>query len=57
LQRSTSAFFAKIDFGAFARGLFIPKIGFDKAYLTAIVAIFSATISPYLFFWQASREV
>jgi NRAMP (natural resistance-associated macrophage protein)-like metal ion transporter len=50
-------FFAKVDFSAFARGLFIPKLSFDRAYLTAIVAIFGTTISPYLFFWQASQEV
>ena len=29
----------------------------SKEYLTAIVAIFGTTISPYMFFWQASHEV
>jgi len=35
----------------------IPDIKFTKDYLLIIVAIFGTTISPYLFFWQASEEV
>lgn len=26
-------------------------------YITTVVAVFGTTISPYLFFWQASQEV
>jgi len=37
--------------------LVMPKAEFSREYLTAIVAIFGTTISPYLFFWQASHEV
>ena len=33
------------------------SISLDKDYVTAVVAIFGTTISPYLFFWQASQEV
>ena len=29
----------------------------DGEHITAIVAVFGTTISPYLFFWQASQEV
>jgi len=29
----------------------------DGAFWTTIVAILGTTISPYLFFWQASQEV
>ena len=36
---------------------FIPKIIWNKEYLAMIVAIFGTTISPYLFFWQASEVV
>ena len=36
---------------------FVPHIEVSKDYLAAIVAIFGTTISPYLFFWQASSEV
>ena len=38
-------------------GTFIPSITFSNRYLTALTAVFGTTISPYLFFWQASREV
>jgi NRAMP (natural resistance-associated macrophage protein)-like metal ion transporter len=35
----------------------IPTIQFDKDYLLNLVAILGTTISPYLFFWQASQEI
>jgi Mn2+/Fe2+ NRAMP family transporter len=31
--------------------------GFSSSYMTALTAVFGTTISPYLFFWQASQEV
>jgi Mn2+/Fe2+ NRAMP family transporter len=31
--------------------------GFSSNYMTALTAVFGTTISPYLFFWQASLEV
>ena len=34
-----------------------PHFAFTAEYLTVIVAVFGTTISPYLFFWQASQEV
>lgn len=34
-----------------------PDVKWSKDYLTTLVAIFGTTISPYLFFWQASEEV
>lgn len=36
---------------------FIPTITFSDKYLFAMVAVFGTTITPYLFFWQASEEV
>jgi NRAMP (natural resistance-associated macrophage protein)-like metal ion transporter len=36
---------------------FRPAISFEREYITVIVAVFGTTISPYLFFWQASQEV
>jgi NRAMP (natural resistance-associated macrophage protein)-like metal ion transporter len=39
-----------------ARGLFIPTLSADVAFWTTVVAVFGTTISPYLFFWQASQE-
>jgi Mn2+/Fe2+ NRAMP family transporter len=35
----------------------VPHIEFTPAYLTLLVALIGTTISPYLFFWQASEEV
>ena len=40
-----------------AHDLVLPHIEFSGSYLTAVVAIFGTTISPYLFFWQAAEEV
>ena len=44
------------DWGAVARHTFIPSIRFDKEFLSILVAILGTTISPYLFFWQATME-
>ena len=35
---------------------FIPTIKFDKNFISILVAILGTTISPYLFFWQATME-
>jgi Mn2+/Fe2+ NRAMP family transporter len=40
-----------------ARGLFIPTLSASTTFWTSVVAILGTTISPYLFFWQASQEV
>jgi Mn2+/Fe2+ NRAMP family transporter len=40
-----------------AKEIFRPDIAWSPAYITTIVAVFGTTISPYLFFWQASQEV
>ena len=37
-------------------GTFVPSLSFSNSYLTALTAVFGTTISPYLFFWQASVE-
>jgi NRAMP (natural resistance-associated macrophage protein)-like metal ion transporter len=39
------------------RHTFLPRFKIDKDAATLIVAVFGTTISPYLFFWQASEEV
>ncbi len=36
---------------------FRPHFALTAEYLTVVVAVFGTTISPYLFFWQASQEV
>jgi len=35
----------------------IPTLSWDKSYVSMLVAVLGTTISPYLFFWQASQEV
>jgi len=37
------------------KGTFVPSIRWNKDYLMTFVAILGTTISPYLFFWQASQ--
>jgi NRAMP (natural resistance-associated macrophage protein)-like metal ion transporter len=39
------------------KATFVPHIEFSRAFLGIVVAILGTTISPYLFFWQASSEV
>jgi NRAMP (natural resistance-associated macrophage protein)-like metal ion transporter len=50
-------FLCKQDFGAILKATFIPTIKFNKDFIAIIVGILGTTISPYLFFWQASVEV
>ena len=52
-----SAIFAHPDFGEVLRGTLIPTVSLDPSFLSTLVAILGTTISPYLFFWQASQEV
>lgn len=39
------------------RSAIVPSVQFNKEYIMILVAILGTTISPYLFFWQASMEV
>lgn len=52
-----AAFLAKPDWSAVLWNTFFPQISFTSQYITTIVAILGTTISPYLFFWEASEEV
>src|SRR5436190_898761 len=52
-----AAFLAKPDWSVVARATFVPHISLNVEFITTIVAILGTTISPYLFFWQASEEV
>jgi Mn2+/Fe2+ NRAMP family transporter len=49
--------FAHISWSQALAGVFVPRLTWSADYFTTIVAIFGTTISPYLFFWQASQEV
>ncbi|TGT63700.1 divalent metal cation transporter [Mesorhizobium sp. M00.F.Ca.ET.170.01.1.1] len=50
-------FAAKVAWADAAKGLLIPHVEWNGAFFTTLLAIFGTTISPYLFFWQASQEV
>ena len=49
-------FLAKQDWNEIAKHTFIPTIKFNKDFISILVAILGTTISPYLFFWQATME-
>ena len=49
-------FMVKQDWSEIIKNTFIPKIQFNKDFLLIFVAILGTTISPYLFFWQATME-
>ena len=52
-----AAFLARPNWREVIKATFIPQFTFDKTYLMTLVAILGTTISPYLFFWQASEVV
>src|SRR3954463_1305621 len=49
-------FAAHVDWVQALAGLFVPRIIWSADFFTTLVAILGTTISPYLFFWQASQE-
>jgi Mn2+/Fe2+ NRAMP family transporter len=49
-------FLYKQDFPAILKATFIPTLKFNKDFISILVAILGTTISPYLFFWQATME-
>lgn len=50
-------FLYKQDLWLIVKSTFIPTLKFDKDFIGILVGILGTTISPYLFFWQASVEV
>lgn len=50
-------FLYKQDITQILKATFIPTLKFDKEFMGILVGILGTTISPYLFFWQASMEV
>jgi len=52
-----TAFLSHPNWTAVLRATFIPHIEWSRSYLAVLVGILGTTISPYLFFWQASEEV
>jgi NRAMP (natural resistance-associated macrophage protein)-like metal ion transporter len=52
-----TAFLARPDWSAVLRATFVPHLEWTREYMSVLVGILGTTISPYLFFWQASQEV
>jgi len=50
-------FLYKQDWGQIVKATLIPTIQLNKNFASILVAILGTTISPYLFFWQATMEV
>ena len=52
-----AAVLARPDWGDVLRSTLVPRISLSPDYLLGAVALLGTTITPYLFFWQASGEV
>jgi NRAMP (natural resistance-associated macrophage protein)-like metal ion transporter len=50
-------FSVHVPWGEVIYGTLVPAVSFKADYLMVVVAVLGTTISPYLFFWQASQEV
>ena len=51
-----ATFAVRPPWGQVLHATLIPHLSLDRDYLAMIVAVLGTTISPYLFFWQASME-
>ncbi|MGE5402856.1 MAG: Nramp family divalent metal transporter [Ignavibacteriales bacterium] len=52
-----TVFIVKVPWATTLKNTFLPSFSFNPVYLTSLIAVLGTTISPYLFFWQASQEV
>jgi NRAMP (natural resistance-associated macrophage protein)-like metal ion transporter len=52
-----AAFSVRIPWREVLAATFVPRVSWDYDFMLTLVAIFGTTISPYMFFWQASHEV
>ncbi|HET7318003.1 MAG TPA: Nramp family divalent metal transporter, partial [Nitrospirota bacterium] len=52
-----AAVLARPDWHSVLNATFVPRVEWSSAFLATFVGILGTTISPYLFFWQASQEV
>ena len=52
-----TVFMVNIPWATVIKETVLPHIQWKQQYITTLVAVFGTTISPYLFFWQASQEV
>jgi NRAMP (natural resistance-associated macrophage protein)-like metal ion transporter len=52
-----TAFFVPEPWVTIVRATFVPRIEFSVSFFYVITAVIGTTITPYMFFWQASQEV
>lgn len=52
-----AAFLARPNWGDVLRSTVVPQLVFSPEYVLGAVGLLGTTITPYLFFWQASGEV
>ena len=52
-----AAYLAQPDLREVLQGTFIPSFRLDSQFLSVLVAVVGTTLSPYLYFWQASQAV
>jgi NRAMP (natural resistance-associated macrophage protein)-like metal ion transporter len=57
LSYPVTALIVAEPWGDIFRATIIPHVEFTFAFLFIITGVFGTTISPYMFFWQASQEV
>ncbi|MTV40127.1 divalent metal cation transporter [Duganella radicis] len=57
LAYAATALTLKLPWLEIVHAALLPSLSWEPDYITTVVAIFGTTISPYLFFWQASQEV
>jgi len=50
-------FVVDVNWGDVLSSLLNPDLTLGRAEVAALIAVFGTTVSPYLFFWQASEEV
>jgi len=52
-----AAFMARPDWSAVLTGTLVPRIRFDREFLSLLVAVIGTTLSAYLYTWQSNEEV
>ena len=52
-----TVFVIHINWGEAFLATIVPHVTWDKDFVMLMAAFFGTTVSPYLFFWQASEEV
>jgi NRAMP (natural resistance-associated macrophage protein)-like metal ion transporter len=50
------AFFVRVSWRDVVTATVIPRMAFSRESFIALITVLGTTISPYLFFWQASQE-